>query len=583
MNFYMDNNSNSFINSLKVSQEQGIPISPIQEQQKALHEITNSYLDTYEEKNSLNAKKYMCYLTAAIYITYKKMYPNLVIRIPFRTKSDTSYQKNIQKEFPNSLDTLIEQLEKNNESLTLETLEKYFPTEPTTKDIQAATIILDHFKEPILLTYQEGEYDNPLPNVKNNDIDLKESITDLVNKDMKYTNLLIKANSIYSTEFLSEFAFLMLKKQILEGIIDLNYHGFDGEKYPSYQEDLKSVEEKIANGVIQQNFAASITNLQKYELKHLISNMQYLLEDKLQFNILNNTISNVLNQPIVKNTLQATYDYSKTSKKSNGFAAIYYTLHTPYGDIELFLQSNERYYQSKKGSAFHSGMSGKSLDIKDFFEYVNPENETEDLNYFLDSIDLPVSVLDDTKNQKLAESINQKLSRIKIKDSIDVKLSVPTSVTFDSTTTKKDPESLKKKQIADEKIKNAPTVSINTNEYLYLVATSRSACLNTCSSGHSFSINAAIHHQDIDDEFAEVLRRRDSMTCLGNILLKRLRIILKTSKADDKTNINKINSISSLPKLISPEEIYEYGEELENLIENTTPKDTEKTDEGLEI
>ena len=583
MNFYMDNNSNSFINSLKVSQEQGIPISPIQEQQKALHEITNSYLDTYEEKNSLNAKKYMCYLTAAIYITYKKMYPNLVIRIPFRTKSDTSYQKNIQKEFPNSLDTLIEQLEKNNESLTLETLEKYFPTEPTTKDIQAATIILDHFKEPILLTYQEGEYDNPLPNAKNNDIDLKESITDLVNKDMKYTNLLIKANSIYSTEFLSEFAFLMLKKQILEGIIDLNYHGFDGEKYPSYQEDLKSVEEKIANGVIQQNFAASITNLQKYELKHLISNMQYLLEDKLQFNILNNTISNVLNQPIVKDTLQATYDYSKTSKKSNGFAAIYYTLHTPYGDIELFLQSNERYYQSKKGSAFHSGMSGKSLDIKDFFEYVNPENETEDLNYFLDSIDLPVSVLDDTKNQKLDESINQKLSRIKIKDSIDVKLSVPTSVTFDSTTTKKDPESLKKKQIADEKIKNAPTVSINTNEYLYLVATSRSACLNTCSSGHSFSINAAIHHQDIDDEFAEVLRRRDSMTCLGNILLKRLRIILKTSKADDKTNINKINSISSLPKLISPEEIYEYGEELENLIENTTPKDTEKTDEGLEI
>lgn len=583
MNFYMDNNSNSFINSLKVSQEQGIPISPIQEQQKALHEITNSYLDTYEEKNSLNAKKYMCYLTAAIYITYKKMYPNLVIRIPFRTKSDTSYQKNIQKEFPNSLDTLIEQLEKNNESLTLETLEKYFPTEPTTKDIQAATIILDHFKEPILLTYQEGEYDNPLPNAKNNDIDLKESITDLVNKDMKYTNLLIKANSIYSTEFLSEFAFLMLKKQILEGIIDLNYHGFDGEKYPSYQEDLKSVEEKIANGVIQQNFAASITNLQKYELKHLISNMQYLLEDKLQFNILNNTISNVLNQPIVKDTLQATYDYSKTSKKPNGFAAIYYTLHTPYGDIELFLQSNERYYQSKKGSAFHSGMSGKSLDIKDFFEYVNPENETEDLNYFLDSIDLPVSVLDDTKNQKLAESINQKLSRIKIKDSIDVKLSVPTSVTFDSTTTKKDPESLKKKQIADEKIKNAPIVSINTNEYLYLVATSRSACLNTCSSGHSFSINAAIHHQDIDDEFAEVLRRRDSMTCLGNILLKRLRIILKTSKADDKTNINKINSISSLPKLISPEEIYEYGEELENLIENTTPKDTEKTDEGLEI
>ena len=76
----------------------------------------------------------------------------------------------------------------------------------------------------------------------------------------------------------------------------MNYHGFDDERYPSYEEDLRMVQERLTKGMIQQNFASSITELQKGELKSLLSNMQHLLEDKLQFNILNNTIGNVLDQ-----------------------------------------------------------------------------------------------------------------------------------------------------------------------------------------------------------------------------------------------------------------------------------------------
>ena len=93
------NDKHSFLNSLKVTEQKGLPKSPIQEQQKFLHDTVSSYLDIYQDKNSIDAKKYMCYLAAAIYLTYRKMYPNLVIRIPFRTKSDISYSKNIQKEF----------------------------------------------------------------------------------------------------------------------------------------------------------------------------------------------------------------------------------------------------------------------------------------------------------------------------------------------------------------------------------------------------------------------------------------------------------------------------------------------------
>lgn len=567
------NDKHSFLNSLKVTEQKGLPKSPIQEQQKFLHDTVSSYLDIYQDKNSIDAKKYMCYLAAAIYLTYRKMYPNLVIRIPFRTKSDISYSKNIQKEFEKSLENIFRNLNLD-EKVTLEDLKNFFLTEPTTKDIQAATILLDHFREPVLLTYEDGQYDakHELPN--KNDVDFSDSISDLVAKDMKYTNFITETRPKIN-EYLSEKSFLKLKKQILEGIVDLNYHGFDDERYPSYEEDLRMVQERLTKGMIQQNFASSITELQKGELKSLLSNMQHLLEDKLQFNILNNTIGNVLDQKIIKDTLHVTYDYSKTSKKPNGFAAIYYTLHTPYGDIELFMQSQERYYQSKKGSAFHSGMSGKSLDIKEFFEYVNPKNETQDLSEFLDSVDLPISVLEDDSNPVAQKELSDKLKRIKIKDNVDVSMSVPTSVMLDSNISDFDNDSLRKKAIAENKIHDMPKIKMNTDDYLYSLAISRSACLNTCSSGHGLSPNAAIHHQDIDDEFAEVLRRRDSITCLGDILLKRLRNVIRESKIDDLTNINKNISIANLPKLITFEEIYEYGSDLDKKIDESNSLDSE--------
>ena len=57
-----------------------------------------------------------------------------------------------------------------------------FPTDSTTKDIQAATILLDHFREPILLSYEEGQYDakQDLPN--KDDVDFSESIDSLIAK-----------------------------------------------------------------------------------------------------------------------------------------------------------------------------------------------------------------------------------------------------------------------------------------------------------------------------------------------------------------------------------------------------------------
>ena len=195
---------NSFLESLKISDEKNLDRTELQNQQEFLHKTVSSYLDTYQDKNSVEAKEYMCYLAAAIYLSYKKLYPNLVVRIPFRTKSDISYIKNIQKEFEKSLANVSKNINLD-EPITLETLQKYFSTDPTTKDIQAATIVLDHFKEPVLLTYEPGKYDDPnnanLPN--KNDPDFCESIDSLVEKDKKYTEF-ITVSKPKINEFISE-------------------------------------------------------------------------------------------------------------------------------------------------------------------------------------------------------------------------------------------------------------------------------------------------------------------------------------------------------------------------------------------
>ncbi len=106
-------------------------------------------------------------------------------------------------------------------------------------------------------------------------------------------------------------------------------------------------------------------------------------------------------------------------------------------------------------------MSGKSLDAREFFfEYVDPENESQDLDEFLDSIDLPISVLEDDSNPKLQQDLKEKLARIRIKNFIDVPMSVPSNVIDDYNISKFDEDSLRKKAIAEQKIKEMPKSKI---------------------------------------------------------------------------------------------------------------------------
>ena len=74
--------NNNFKNNLKYNYAN--------EDQQSMIDKFIGILDEYGKNNSYENREFLCYLTSAIYLTYKKLYPQLSIYIPFRTKSDMS-------------------------------------------------------------------------------------------------------------------------------------------------------------------------------------------------------------------------------------------------------------------------------------------------------------------------------------------------------------------------------------------------------------------------------------------------------------------------------------------------------------
>lgn len=564
---------NDFLKSIQVSPEnienskqKKVPKTEIEKQQEFLEDTMFSLMDSYLDKNSQEAREYLCYLTAAIYITYREKYEDLVTRIPFRTKGDISYIRNMQKETINNIQNLS--TPRKSKHIDLKYLKKKFDTFPILKDIQGMTVVLDSFRRDITLPRNNCMFKSPL-------------IHELIQKKIAYTNR-IRDIETQVTDFISEKKYLMIKEELLKAIIDMNYPEFTEEIFPSYADELQTTQTRLKNGESLRNFSTSITSIQKLELDNLLEDLEYRLDDRLQYEILRETLPDILKSPLIKDVLNVTFEISKDRKNPNGFAAQYFVLHTPFGDMELQAQPKQRFYEAKRGSAFHSGIPGKSVNIKDFFEYVNPENETVPLSDFLEELDIPDSILDEEKYPELSSIYKEKLSRIRIKDKIEVLPSLPIHWIMEMDLASNDDEGLKTKKKIENKISaliesgELQPVAVDVDDYLYSSAISYSACLNTCSSGHGFSANAAIHHQDIDDEFTEVLRKRDAVTCLGCLLLERLRTILRTTKKDDYYNVRKNDSIANLPKIITKNEIKEYGRTLENKTNPEQPEHSER-------
>ena len=573
------------------------PTTSIEETQKQLNNTLYELLDKYEENNSFKHREFLVYLTSAIFLVYKEKYPQISTYLLFRTKSDLSFISNIKKEFN-------EALSDSSESYVLD-------RDAVEKDISGIRLVLDSIKESnISKSSEESNLLYSSPEISRLYKEVKENYR-FKDKVEEY---------LYSSTYGSkEYYSLML--ELLRRLKDITPKEFTKENMPEPSfADLYNSMQKIVS-YYENNPEVSyprITEIKLQNLRDMVSEYSSRVGNQFQFAVLHHTLPIVLNDPLIKNALQTTFEIDPEKKKNNGevrkpngFQSIYYILNTPFGKIELQSQSSRAYFVSQKGSAYHSGIPGKSVDVSNFFELVNPDDE-KPLDYYLDTLDsisaddltyesmFPTFKNEDEKTNFLESEQGKQFKQtievielkkhIKIKDKVDLLPAyLPDSVYTDKTKKAIDPDKLQ----AFLQSSNPPhqISSIDANLYLLSLALSVSPYMNVISSGHSSFTTASNHNKKIVGEFAETLRKKDANTCLRDMLIDRLKDILdhpntyfpnvkirplsslSISSSNPKHRPNYIEQCllvakehekfaSKLPKDISKKDIAKYGEKL---------------------
>lgn len=557
-------------------------------EQQDIQEKLTRLLDEYQTNNSFENREYLCYLSAAIFLTYKKLYPQLSIYIPFRIKGDISYMQNISKEFRKFIQNLDSKVS--------------FDTFAIEKDISALKIVLDNINFSLPSTPESDALFNDLEIRKlmgNSEEDKKKNTKEYKKTYSRHENFnfVDEVNDYIQSPIKNGKQYFELKKELLERIIKITPSKFENERKPdpSFLELYDKITEDYNFFLEEDNFPTTISDLQITELKVLLNDFRSRIDDKLHFAILRKTLPIVLEQPLIKHVLKTSSKFEKESTKSNGFQAMYITTFSPFGPIEVQAQSNRAYYTATKGSAYHSGKVGKSINIKDFFELVDSSDEY-DVSYYLDTLDSvsadsmisPYEIPEFKTEQEKEDFFNtstgiaylksekyrEMMKHIKIKEEIElIPENLPKDV-YDSNN-KIDLKKLQEK-IDHGEILQTPT-TVNANEYLLSTALSLSPYMNVCSSGHTSFTDAGIHHKKVIGEFSEILRKRDSNTCLRDMLIRRLEELIEhpeTLIKDSKTMENISFSLSivdkhdematRLPKNISPKNVISYGEKLRN-------------------
>lgn len=575
----------------------------IEEIQKDINNTFNELLDKYEQNNSFKHREFLVYLVSAIFLVYKDKFPQISTYFLFRTKSDLSFINNLKKEFEKSLSNSNEDFNLNQDAIS--------------KDISGIRLVIDTIKESnISKSAEASSLLNSTPEITRLYREVKENYR-FKDKVEEY----ISSSTYGSKEYYS------LKLELLRRLKNISPEEFTKENIPdpSYTdlyESMKKIVYYYENNS-ESNYPI-ITDKAIQSLKYYLSEYSSKIENQFQFAILHYTLPIVLNDPLIKNALKTTFEIEPSKEKTKGevrkpnaFQSIYYILNTPFGKIEFQAQSSRAYYVSQKGSAYHSGIPGKSVDVSNFFELVNP-NDEKPLDYYLDALDsisadsltyesMFPTFKNDIEKKKFLESeqgkpfkkameIMELKKHIKIKDTIDLLPPyLPNSVYTDVSKKIIDPDKLKTYlQSSNPPQKNH---SLNANLYLLTLALSVSPYMNVISSGHSSFTTASNHNKKIVGEFAEALRKKDANTCLRDMLIDRLKDILdkpsaffpnvkirplSTLNISSSTPDHRPNYIeqcliiaqrhekfaSKLPKDISKKDIAKYGETLNKSLTN---------------
>lgn len=530
-------------------------------QQNLIKEAVHNLAYEYYQQTTPHGQKNSNYLSSAIYLIYRKLYPEFSTSIPERKKGQKSFHDNMHKELNNAIINIVPTDVRT--GITFSDMEKHIISNPdneknftdkTNSDISAITIVLNYVDDSIY--FDESDPENKeilkLKKQKNDNLKFTHSVKRYLNE-----------NDI----FMTQEEYFQIYIQLLQRLQDCTYPECTHEiKEGSYSSRLSLAINTYKKNMQENSFSSNATDLEIEELYNLTECLKRRLDDKLQHEILKVTFPHVLEDTLLTNDFKITGKFIKDVKKDNGFCALYFEL-TDANDrkTEVQLQSNMRYRETKNGLSTHSDMPNKKVDIKSFFELADGSDNPELLEHYLFLLDRTSRIQEQSLRQKLKtlqnkyscsetpeekrkldlsiKRLEKKLSSIEIaRNSIKVKDEfIEEHDMIDIENTKKD-DNYELKTIGNKTIKLYDTKTkkriskTNIEQYLPLYAEYHSpASMDVISSAHATAPEAHINKKSLVEGFTEILRKGDEITYLSEMLINKLKEIL---------NIKDTNQIS---------------------------------------
>ena len=523
-------------------------------QQKLIKDTVLKLSDTYYNQVNPHGQQNSDYISSAIYLIYKKINPGLSITIPGREKGLKSFDDNMHKELNKGLQNTMPSDIKT--GITLSDMEKQIVsntdnpnnfTDKTNSDFSGITIVLNHIDDTMYFDENDPENDEIIKLRKQRNHNLK-----FVHSLQKY----LLANDI----FLTQEEYFQIYIELLHRLQDSTYPECTHEiKEGNYSTRLELAIANYKKINATDSFAPKATTDEIDELYTLIDCLKRRLDDKLENEILRVTFPQVLEDSLLTDDFKIKGEFVKFAKKENGFCAIYYELTDALGrKTEVQLQSNMRYKETKNGPSTHNDMPNKKVDIKHFFELTDNRNDPELLNEYLSLLgrtskkqeeDLKQTLenLQEEKSsrnktpeekrrldnsirrlQKKIEAIETARNNVKIKDEF-----IEENDMIDIDNTMKE-DNYDIKYIGDKPVKvydtktTKRTSKMTIEQYLPIYAEYMSpADMKIISSAHATAPEAYVNKKDLIESFTEILRKGDEIPYLSELLIDKLKDILK--------------------------------------------------------
>ncbi len=478
-------------------------------------------------------------------IVIEDVSPEVTSDQPGRIKSPRSSKINIIKEVTNNIYSIMPS--DLSTGITYDDVQRQFDLAGANNDFFAFTIVIKDIKDTLYLGNSSLEISIDLVPEKSNSSNIKnKNFTKKIPSNSEITSLRkLRADNITFLnnleDFLLENTYSYLSNlQLLQIQIDLltrlrasTYEKCVREykdtsftqllKYTikKYNQELKnSTNEPLTDDGISLEedllYKDELSNTSQLDnIYELIGELKERIDDKYYSALSSTFLPDILEHQLFTETLKITHIYLKTRIKKNGYCSDYYILTTSDGrKIELQVQSEKRFKDSKNGPSDHSKLSNKSINIFEFFEPVNKDCNIEQFNNFLKILnDTPLAKKETLYNtpDRLLSSNDKKLKtslkiaerNVKLKDFFDFEYAI----------------------VDENSTKNATKIVRYTIEqYLPMYAEYVSPILMS-SSAHPTRYSdgvAAFHKNSLISGFTEALLIGDSTTFLGHLLIDKL-------------------------------------------------------------